>query len=62
MEIGTKIRINNGKVEVLIKKDGNLGLFKSRKYQVVRKILSIMSKEILTWNHFSQISKFENLR
>ena len=47
MEIGTKIRINKGQVETLIEKDGVLGLFKSKKYQVVRKVNSIMPKEIL---------------
>lgn len=47
MQIGTKIRINKGQVETLIKVDGNLGLFKSEKYQVVRKMTSIMLEEIV---------------
>ena len=48
MQIGTKIRVNKGRLEILIKKDNGFGLFKSRKYQIVRKINSIPNKEILT--------------
>ena len=48
MEIGTKIKINKGLIETLVKKEGVLGLFKSKKYQIVRKINSITRKEILT--------------
>ena len=48
MQIGAKIRVNKGRLEMLIKKDNGLGLFKSRNYQVVRKINSIPNKEILT--------------
>lgn len=47
MEIGTRIKINKGLIETLVKKEGSLGLFKSKKYQVVRKINSIITKEIL---------------
>ncbi len=47
IRIGTKIKVNKGQVETLIEKDGVLGLFKSKKYQIVRKILSIMPEEII---------------
>ena len=47
MKIGTRIRVNKGRIERLVKKDGVLGLFKSKRYQVVRKIYSIAGKEII---------------
>ena len=47
MKIGTRIRVNKGRIERLIKEDGVFGLFKSKKYQIVRRIYSIADKEIV---------------
>ena len=47
MQIGTKIRINKGKSEILIKKDNIFGLFKSKNYQIVRNIQLILHREML---------------
>ena len=46
MTPGTKIRINKGETETLIKIRADLGLFRAKNYQIVRKVTSVLSKKL----------------
>lgn len=48
MKTGTQIRVNKGKVETLVKREGAYGLFESSTYKVVRGLMHIREKEIIT--------------
>jgi hypothetical protein len=52
-ELGTQIRVNNGSIETLIKRELPYGLFQSESgYKVVRSITSIKDSDIVkceTW-------------
>lgn len=47
MTIGSKIQVNNGEIETLIKKGDGYGLFSCTKYKVVRQLNRIIPDQIL---------------
>lgn len=51
IQIGTKIRVNNGAIETLIKIETHYGLFVSETgYKVVRNINGIKDSELISQN------------
>jgi hypothetical protein len=54
-ELGTQIRVNNGSIETLIKRELPYGLFQSESgYKVVRSITSIKDSDIVKGEKWEQ--------
>lgn len=47
LEIGTRIKVNNGLIETLVEVSRPYGLFKSEEYTVVRNLSKITEKDLL---------------